>query len=404
MKPEELLCAVSYIGDDLVEQASDALHGKRRIQNLSRKGQLGVIAACLALFVSITALLGQIGKNADITILNTEKNNFSFGFGAMSPMPPSLSWDDSLFAKVKLNKVSFAPGETVTIKISAAMKNDILGPGNLQLVLICDDFTLESSTNNSIVFENFTLQNHPTYSPATVKLELQTLPVEIKSGTLLLSFRFVPADMEIFMQSISQSDLINAQTRGNNIAKDGYVSLASCQIYYGITPAGTSFITSNDSIINRVLISQRQEGKLSKKEYVDLHYRYYYRDHVYISRERYDPETRTFRLEYISKNIRYVSDEMISDDTLWSLFVQQSAFFGPDADILSEESISLNRTIAKEALAYMLRNRIITQEEYDKEVLWIEEAASVAPMQYIIFHDGSWRWPYSMYEYTHKDP
>ena len=403
MKQEQLLEAISDIDEAIVERASDALEGKRRLHNLSRGKKLGLIAACLAVVLAVVGIFSLLGGDSPIDIFNSDEKKLSFGFGAMAPEAPDYPWDDSYYLKASMDTNRYAPGERAKLKIEAALKNDFLGQGDLLIMLENNFFTIACDggvvEDNHVVLTNFTIQRYAENTPANPVIELEWEPVQVEHGTIHVYVFFIPADMELFWQQESVQGFLGGYE--GYLPNDGYVPLANFQLHYAANVHEVRFAASSSQygVLDEMLSDQLKAGKISQKEYVDLLYADDYADHICAARSSYHSEKQTMTIMYISKNIRYHSDRDIADEELWQLSEQMME---PSLNPTEEEKM-LYRTFAKKVLAWMLANGVITQAEYDQEIILVEEAETVDNFE-IATPPRKNESLFRKYRYTHQDP
>lgn len=401
MNNAQLLDAISDIDDDLIEETYAVLNREKSRGRGSMVRRLGVLAACLVLAVCAAVISASPGS--DLTFLNTEELRLSLGFGGAFMAVEEYPWDDSYLLKVYMEDSSYKPEESTQLLIEVGLKDDVLGQGDL-LIFFDDDFfaiTCDQAQvqDNCIVIENFTRQTYPRNDPLKLTVQLRAPSVDSNCGTVRLYVCFIPEDMQAFSGYGAfwhDGEVIPEPVKETIILK-------RCSIGYALNDLEICFSKGEygAEIFRSMLENQLRQGKISEETYVAQHYTYYYRNHIRVCRERYDPESQTFRLEYFSKNIRYVSEDFLSDPELWPLFQQLETF-----DVMNdptEESAQLYRELAKKVLARMLADGVITRQEYDAELLWVDAAGSISNMTYII-ESGLRERLFDLYTYTHFDP
>ncbi len=401
MKREELLRAMSDIDEKIVEQAADALAGRKRLRVWQKAA---LIAACVALMLCAGNLALRMQAVPGKTFFNSEKAPSSLSFGGMEPLPPELPWDDSLSLKISMETCSYRPDETAALRIEAWLKDDVLGSGDLHIRFSDDFFSISyngaAPENGCIVIADFTADNYGKDTPLVLTVQLKAPQVRVYGGTLGIGVNFVPADMGAFWESMTEHERQNISSYGWYAADMTELPLENCGIYYAIDPLELRFRGRNSryGLMSDLLSDHLITLQISGKEFVDLHYDYAYRDHITVARTSYMDDGR-FRVEYISKNIRWQSQEFIQDEALWQLF-EQLEQYDLWEDQNDPEMDALYRQAAEALLERMVQSGVITQSEYEAELLWIRQAGTVSNM-FIAYSENRWQRVFSFYRYTH---
>ena len=407
MNAEMISRAIGEIDDKYIEEAANFKRTKKQIF-LRRAAAL---AACFALIVSVlfsgnfVFLLAQ--APGGFTLVDTHKKplfDFSFGAGATSAMPPY--WAKALYAKVYGKKGVYKTGENVEIYFELGMAREVLGGGDLIIGIDGGDFAMESSygkiEDGRLIIEDFTMENYSKEEPLCFKLAFEPkFANDWASGRIRIFFDFRFDDFDGFIAKAEEymgkfpSSYPNWK---NDFFKGNLLELENTGFDYACDGVEMWVASRTDMLLEKMLMNHYDTWRISGQEFMRIYYEYLYSDNVFASVTQYMEEEKTFKFEYISKNIRYEKKEFTSNDEIWALFREIENY--DHSGELPEKQIKM----AELLLGYMLETGVITREEYENELIWLSEAGSVGNSQAAYPGKiGNYAHKLQKYIYTHTD-
>ncbi len=388
---EKLNRAFENVDDKFVTAAMTPPRRARRVWS-----RIGIVAASLAILIGAYFPI----RNAVITgryrdgevFADTEQKGSSVIIGAQSPSAPPLPWADTLYLKGEVETRSYEPDEEITLLFEIAMKNDYLGVGNLRLVLKAADFDVRfegvTGEGNEILLEDAAPDKYSSAQPLKFKAVLTPKYTEaFAMGTISLSVRFEPDDEQALLNKIAESNLPSYNEnwqnaffeQGNTLRLS--LLLGSTRLDYAADMVELRLDSSVRGATDKweIMIADHYKmRKISGEELSDMYCAWAYRDRINASVESYMTVEHTVRFSYMSKNIRYRSNEYVDAPEVWELYEKVRAFeMGDWRDYDSAEANAARRELAEYILLYMKEQGIITEQEYDSEAAWMAQVREV---------------------------
>ncbi len=412
MKAEKFSMALGEINETYI---AEAINYKKNRKTMLFK-RVCTFVACFALIIGIVfsarhLLLLAAAPNG-LTLLDTNPKK-GFIFGTTKPEPPPKYWDDSFYAKVFTKKGTYKPDDSFELSFELGLTNDKLGAGNLIIEIDSAEFTVESSMgeikNGSLIIENFTAESYTKESPLRFALTFTSnFSKDWARGAVKITFRFLFDDAEAFCLEADDHMKKNLPWIENwhaQFIENGSIVLEGESFSYAMDGVSLWIGARGDMLLERMLMNHYDTWRIDGKEFMRIYYEYLYSDNIFASVTSYREEDKTFRFEYISKNIRYEKTEMIHDDEIWALFEEIHAI--EENTPLLERPLALaekRMEMAKLILSYMYEHGVITEEEYASEQIWLSEASTVGNMQAAYPGKiGDYAHKLRKYIYTHKD-
>lgn len=287
------------------------------------------------------------------------------------PSAPPLPWADTLFLEATAEKTSYAPGEPVRLYLQIGVANDYLGEGDLRVSIKAPDFDVAvkdyACEAGSVIIENVEERIYSLWITLTPNYE-----EAYAMGTITLSVAFVPDDVNAFMDKIEASDVPENYYDWQTIFwENDALRLGSTSVDYAADQVELILDSAPMGAVDtwEIMIARHyEEGKITAREFADMYYHWFYRNHIYASIDVYREQEQTVRFSYMSQNIRYVQLEMIDDPQMWALYENVRAFEeGSWQDHNSPEANAARRALAEYILLYMREQGIITAQEYESE-------------------------------------
>ncbi|MBQ8403461.1 MAG: hypothetical protein IJX55_03425 [Clostridia bacterium] len=410
MKAEKISQALGEIDEKYIEEAENYKRSKKSV--IAR--QFLRVAACFALVLGIlfsgrfAYYLAQ--APTAFTMVNThKKQSFGGAFGASKPSVPPTYWEKALYAKVYSKKGTYKPNESFELYFELGMTKN-LGAGDLIIEIDGGDFATESSfgeiENGVLVIEDFTVESYSKEEPLCFKLVFTPeFAEEWASGRVQLSFGLAFDDVEEFIalagEYMNQFPSSHPNWKENYL--DGnFLSLTSANFDYACDGVELWVTDYGDILLEKMLMNHYNTLRINKRDFMRIYYEYLYSDNVFASVTQYMQEEKTFKFEYISKNIRYEKTEFISDEEIWALHEEIDAmtenFQRPPE--LAEKQMEMAHLL----LEYMFETGVITRAEYEAELVWLSEVSTVGNMQAAYPGKiGDYANNFRKYIYTHKD-
>lgn len=388
---EKLNRAFENVDDKFVMAAMMPPRRARRIWS-----RIGIVAASLAILIGAYFPI----RNAVITgryrdgevFADTEQKGSSVIIGAQSPSAPPLPWADTLYLKGEVETRSYEPDEEITLLFEIALKNDYLGAGDLRLTLKASDFDVRfegvTGEDNEILLEDAAPDKYSTAQPLRFKAVLTPKYTEaFAMGTISLSVRFEPDDEQALLDKIAESDLPSYNENWQNAFFEQSSTLrlslllGSTRLDYAADMVELRLDSSVRGAVDKweIMIADHYKlRKISGEELSDMYCAWAYRDCIYASVESYMTVEHTVRFSYMSKNIRYRSNEYVDAPEVWELYEKVRAFeMGDWRDYDSAEANAARRELAEYILLYMKEQGIITEQEYEAEAAWMAQVSKV---------------------------
>lgn len=340
----ELWKGIGQIGDDLIADADESRvrnHFIRRKRTLWTRGISVAACLCLALCLCLPLAIMAIGGEVAGEIPNAGSEG-EILITEQTPQDASLPWSYALAYKLRLERREYSPSEQPIVCLGYGLSSDALGGGRLKIDVGTGDFETVSPTE--ITVENFT---YPTHSGREAnELAIPLLPPKENSfGSIQIGFFFYPNDAE----SAEYAEYLS----------DGALSVGRISLSYVVNEYEIVFSQTNASDLFELrLVGLYESGIIGEKEFADRYFAFAYRDVVCASVGAIRADG-SYNFIYRSKNIRYDSPYLT------------------DGGIKEGMESADGRLVARLALEWMRGEGVITSEEYERELAWIEEAAQV---------------------------
>ncbi|MBQ9117273.1 MAG: hypothetical protein IJY04_09640 [Clostridia bacterium] len=390
MKKETFIDAVSEIDADIISEVSQEREAADNVLSAAKKRRMRRIlslAACFAVvFTAIFTVRYAVIYNrycSGETIIDSEAKGGGFGFGAQKPSAPSMPWDTSIYKKLYMKDRSYAPGESGEIFLELAMKDALLGEGEI-IVEIGNsrEFTMSINgivtENGSFKISDFSRAGYSEASPLRISVSLAPIFSERwASGCLTLSVRFAFYDLDGFLDRIENNgagegelDEIRQMIKGESI------TLINANISYAADRLETRFASSSSygTLFEQLICDHLDTWRISRREFADLYYEHAYGNNIFASITSYIESEQTFRFEYHSRNIRYEMNDYISDPEIWSCFLELQALERSAIYNDPPELTVIRRKMGELILRRLLTTGVITEEEYFSELEWMKGA------------------------------
>jgi hypothetical protein len=410
MNAEKLSRAIGEIDAKYIEEAEGFTRTKKQI--FLRRAV--AMAACLAIFVSVlfsgNFLYLMAQAPGGFTIMGETKKP-SWSFGSSSATMPSLRyWDGAVKVKAYVNEGTYKPGEAFEIylelgRYTGTYVGDV-GNCNLVIEVSTEEFFVESSygkiKNGELIIEDYTSGTNETAD--VIKLTFTpNFEKDWASGKIGLRVMLEPENINDF---ISRADEYMVKTfsfpRGEHWTEsfidNGRVTVSSEGFKYAFDGVEMWLAKNSDMLLEKMIMNHYDTWRISGREFMRIYYEYLYSDNVFASVTQYMEAEKTFKFEYISKNIRYEKTEFISNDEIWAISQEIWNYDHPGE--LPEKQMKR----AQLFLEYMLETGVITEAEYKNELIWLSEASTVGNMQAAYPGKiGDYAHKLRKYIYTHRD-
>ena len=262
----------------------------------------------------------------------------------------------------------------------------------MRLTLKAEDFDVRfegvTGEGNEILLEDATPDKYNTAQPLKFKAILTPKYTDaFAMGTISLSVRFEPEDEKALLDKIAESDLpqYNENWLDAFFAQGSTLRLSlllgSATLDYAADMVELRLDASARGAVDKweMMVAEHYKmRKISGEELSSMYCAWAYRDRIYASVESYMTVEHTVRFSYMSKNIRYRSNEYVDAPEVWELYEKVRAFeMGDWRDYDSAEANAARRELAEYILLYMKEQGIITKQEYDSEAAWMEQVSKV---------------------------
>ncbi len=309
-----------------------------------------LVAACLCtviagLVIAIPMLYRDEPEriNTDNFVILSEYTDIDQDSSSECPKGP---FDGLIGYRVLTEKLGYGPDEAITLVLSYGLTREPRYKGVVKATL--DTGAFSSTAPKEITVGRLNFAKHGGYDALKLRIPL-TPPKEASYGEIVIEFRFYPDDPEAL--------------RLYSLDENGSLLLTHIEVPYVTNKFETAF-SSSYGISGRELFIERlpilcESGKITKKQFADIYYSMRFSDTVIVDILQKSIHSNSFRFCYYSKNIRYESSEHTDDYELLASRFQARRF-------------------AVDALDYMKKNGVITEDEYRSELLWLNEVASIS--------------------------
>lgn len=417
---EKLNRAFENVDDKYVMAAMTPPRRARRVWS-----RIGIVAASLAILIGayfpirnavIEKQYAEIEKQykekyEDCLVFDdTEKGSFVIiGGHSPSKYPP---WKKALYFKGELKTRTYEPNENVELLFEIGLRDDYLGAGALRLTLETVDFDVHfegvESDGNTVLLEDAAPDKFNAEQPLKFKIVLTPNYTEdFAVGNILLSIDFVFDDVDSFFNKIDWEDFPHfSNDQRTALLEDGVLALSQVTLGYAADMFEMRLTMEDAGLLwDRMLGDHYKAHKFTPRELSNLYHAYLYRNTICATVNRYSGENPGVGFIYLSKNIRYRSqdDDLVYDPKMRELYEKVAVFRSNEgAYYPSAEARVALREQAEYILLYMKEQGIITAEEYETEFAWMAQAGTVGDMGYGYSHAVA---PYydelQDYMYTH---
>ncbi len=294
------------------------------------------------------------------------------------PSPPPQPWDYSLYMKGTVDSGIVEGGEDIELNFTMAANDNVLSGGDLHIVFDTNDYTVKhegkTCEDNTFIIKDF-------FEDEKYSNEIQEkimLCPDYQDGWacsyVSIWVRFVPHDIEEFAERMMKSD--DYFDYGlERLSTDGYISLAGSAISYCADSVETwlRYGTSFGDVFNDLSTYHYSKGLISTEEMATLTFGYRYQYLVNVSTTTHPDDPEGVRIGYYSKNIRYESTYCVNDEKLSDAIRAHEEFW--ETEHYQTAKGGLN--IALRILEIMKERGVITEEEYQKELIWLDEVRGI---------------------------
>lgn len=322
-------------------------------------------------FISVNS---TVRKNLSKTTADSEKRVVP----CTSPSPPPQPWDDSLYMKGSVDSGIVTGGEDIELNFTMAANDSVLSGGDLHIVFETTDYTVKhkekTCEDNTFVIKDF-------FEDGKYSDEIQEKIMLCPDYTdgwacsyVSIWVRFVPHDIEEFAERMMKSD--DYYDFGlEYLYDDGYISLAGSAISYCADSVETwlRYGTSYGDVFDDLSTYHYSKKLISTEEMAVLTFGYRYQHQVYVSASTHPDDTEGVRIGYYSKNIRYESTYCVNDEKLFNAIRAHEEFW--ETEHYQPAKGGLN--IALRILEIMKERGVITENEYQNELIWLDEVRGI---------------------------
>lgn len=301
-----------------------------------------------------------------------------YGHLATPPTPPPMPWDNSLALTGKVDSGIVENGRDIELKFTLNANDHVLSGGDLHLVFEMKDFVLkkdgEEIENNTYVIKDFFDEGKSADSESLTLALSPDFEDGLAIGDVDLWIRFVPDDMDEFMERMIEKDQY-VVFESEQILEDGFLSLGSGAISYCVDSVET-WLKNGTSFGNVFYDMSRyhyDKGLISAEEMARLCYGYRYLNSVQTFVCDYNKDDHTMAIGYYSKNIRYESSDKLSDSALEEALLAHEEFWHTNHYQPAKGGLDATLRI----LEIMKDRGVITDEEYERELLLLDEVLGV---------------------------
>lgn len=317
------------------------------------------------------------------------------------PSPPPQPWDDSLYMKGYVDSGIVKGGEDIELHFTMAANDSVLSGGDLYIVFNTDDYRVmhegEACEDNTFIIEDFFEDGK--YSGEVQKTIILSpdYPDGCATGYVSIWVRFVPHDIEEFAERMMKSD--DYYDYGlERLSTDGYIALAGSSISYCADSVETwlKYGTSFGDVFRDLSTYHYEKELISAEEMARLTFGHRYQDDVYVDTDRELDDPEGVRIGYYSKNIRYESTYCVNDEKLSDAIIAHEEFWETEHYQPAKGGLE----IALRILEIMKERGVITDEEYQNELIWLDEVRGI----YFPYSGGRSEYDeVNEYFITHKD-
>ena len=313
-----------------------------------------------------------IGKYKEpIIFINTDPSRVT---STTPPLPPPNPWDNSLYMMGRIDSGIVESGKNIDLKLKIGANDNVLSGGDLHIVFDTKDYALtkggERIENNTYIIPDFFEKGNYTKDEA-VTLSLIPTYTDYASGAIEMWVRFVPDDMEEFINKYQEELFIDIE----RALSDGYISLDGAAIAYSADSVETwlSSGTSYGNVFHDMSTYHYEGGLITTEEMAKIYFGYSYNDRVCSGIFDYDEQAHTMAIFYYSKNIRYESNIKIKDSILEEDINEQEEFWNTNHYLPAKAGLDGTKRV----LEIMRENGVLTEEEYNTELLLLDEVLGV---------------------------
>ncbi len=368
--------SLNIIGDDLIAQADADLvqaHFKRRRRRM--KCVAAGLAACICLTFCFPIVKDTVFNYSNRIDISSQRTHG----GSQSVSSP---WGNAIAYEVSTQKSIYKPSETPVLELSYGLENDRLGEGILEVRIKTGRLTTTADTVYRHEISERTDPENMGADAHYVRIPL-CAPDEWVYGSMWISFYFYPANSNhpIWQQS--------------HIDEDGAVCMESLSIEYAANEFETAFWYGyiDDSLEAQQLLRTYRKHRISRDEFAERYYTLLYQDTVMVYMTFWEG---AYNFSYTSQNIRYKGTMEEVPEEIFAIFdTDWESVLLPGNEVLQKA--------ARFMLDYMLSEGILTQAEYDSEIVSMEGvsnmriASASLPLQSFQSYQNLLR----EYEYTH---
>ena len=301
-----------------------------------------------------------------------------YGNLATPPTPPPMPWDNSLALTGRVDSGIVENGQDIELKFTLNANDHVLSGGDLHLVFETKDFVLKKDgkavENNTYVIDGFFDEGRSADSESLTLALSPYLEDGLAIGDVDLWIRFVPDDIVEFMERMTEEDRYVA-FESEQILEDGFLSLGSGAISYCVDSVETWLKngTSYGNVFYDMSRCHYDKGLISAEEMAKLCYGYKYLNRVRTYVCDYNKDDHTMAIGYYSKNIRYESSDKLSDSALEQALLAHEEFWHTNHYQPAKGGLDATLRI----LEIMKDRGVITDEEYERELLLLDEVLGV---------------------------
>ena len=312
---------------------------------------------------------------------NEQKNTVALSAGgaiATEPLPPPLLWDNSLSIKGVCDSGIVEGGRDIELKLTVKANDHVLTDGELQLVFETKDYKLLNDgkplENNIYIIDDFFEEGSHTEAESLTLTLSPDYSNGYAFGYVEIWFRFVPDDMDSFVEIITWDYEYRFYLSDYEL-ENGFVSLTSGAISYAADSVETWLArgTSYGDVFNDMSKYHYEGGFISAEEMSSICIGFRYFNKVRSAVCNYDESDHSMNIAYYSKNIRYESKIRISDDALEKAILAHEEFWYTNHYQTARGGVEVTLRI----LEIMKEKGVITEDEYNQEIEFIDEAKGV---------------------------